>query len=95
LVRTDAQALQSAHISSPFSSATLRFLAASNSFWLWPEQSNTDATRIWGVLKFRDRSGEVTVHSVKIHDNANPAPDAHRHPYVRKFPMEEYNKHRK
>ena len=42
---------------------------------------------VWGVTAFGDRNGEITIHSVTIFDNANPAPDEHMHPYIAKFQM--------
>ena len=42
---------------------------------------------VWGVTVFGDRNGEIAIHSVRIFDNANPAPDEHTHPYVARFQM--------
>jgi len=55
-------------------------LAACNQSVPW----KTD-TAVSGQTRFGDRDDEITIHSIRITDNANPAPDEHRKPYVRRF----------
>ena len=61
------------------------FLAAANNYTPWAAK-----LQIYGTARFGDRAGAIRIHAVKIFDNANPAPDEHRHPYVKKFRMAEF-----
>jgi len=67
------------------------FLAASNNWIPWPRRADgkDEATRVYGTLKFGD--GSVEVHWVRVYEWADPAPDEHRQPYVRKFRQEEFD----
>jgi len=60
------------------------FLAAANNLVPWKDDT------IHGTTNFGDSSGDIDIHRVMIVDNANPAPDEHRQPYVKRFPVEEF-----
>ncbi|NQT19803.1 MAG: hypothetical protein HQ592_08860, partial [Planctomycetes bacterium] len=69
------------------------FLAASNNSIPWGVRMGGNReidTAIHGTAYFGDIKGDVQIHAVRIYDNANPAPDEHLRPYVKKFRMEEY-----
>jgi len=68
------------------------FLAASNNLVPWPMRVGGKESEyaIWGTTRFGDRRRDVLIHAVRIYDNANPAPDDRRQPYVKKFPMAEF-----
>ena len=55
-------------------------LAACNHSVPW----KTDAA-VSGQTRCGDGGGEITIHSIRISDAANPAPDEHRKPYVKRF----------
>ena len=69
------------------------FLAASNNNVPWGVKMGWNQgidTTVHGTVYFGGRQGDIQIHAVRIHDNANPAPDEHRRPYVKKFRMEEF-----
>jgi len=55
-------------------------LAACNHSVPW----KTDAA-VSGQTRFGDSLGEITIHSIRVFDTANPAPGEHRKPYVSRF----------
>lgn len=65
------------------------FLAASNNIIPWPKTADGGGPAIHGTLNFGDAN--VTIHSVRVYDSADPAPDDHRQPYVRKFARDEFD----
>jgi|GEM_PF-997547 len=68
------------------------FLAASNNLVPWPMRLGGGEAEyaIWGTARFGARRRDVQIHTVRIYDNANPAPDDRRRPYVKKFRMAEF-----
>ena len=55
-------------------------LAACNNIVPWQTRET-----VWGETHWGDRDGDVEIHSVRIFDNANPAPDENTHPYVKRY----------
>jgi len=67
------------------------FLSKDEAQKVHPQEPCRADTRepVWGTTAFGDRNGEITIHSIRIFDNANPAPDEHTHPYASKFHMKQ------
>jgi len=76
------------------------FLAACNNHVPWKTaglaadgtRAPGDPSAISGTTQWGDAAGEIELHSVRITDNANPAPDKHCHPYIGRFSLDEFNR---